>query len=92
MFSKNLRYYRLKRDLSKKDLAAMIQVTPMSISHYENGERMPSADIIRALAKALGVRALDLFANGDEKLEFVHGEFRKPRISRLCSRNSSMLP
>lgn len=77
MFCKNLRYYRLKNNLSKKELASMIQVTPMSISHYESGERKPSMDVIRALAKALNVKVSDFLANRDENLVFSHGEFRK---------------
>ena len=77
MLSKNLRYYRLKNNLSKKELASLIQVTPMSISHYENGERKPSMDVIKALAKVLNVKVSDFLANRDENLMFVHGEFRK---------------
>lgn len=37
MFSKNLKYYRLKKNMSKKELASLVQVTPMAISYYENG-------------------------------------------------------
>lgn len=77
MLSKNLRYYRLKNNLSMKELASMIQVTPMAISHYENGERKPSMDVILALAKALNVKVSDFLANRDENLVFSHGEFRK---------------
>ena len=52
MFSKNLKYYRLKNKLSKKALAEMIKVTPMTITHYENGDRMPTAENLNALAGA----------------------------------------
>lgn len=37
MFSKNLKYYRLKNNLSKKKLAEKIGITSMAISHYEKG-------------------------------------------------------
>lgn len=77
MLSKNIRYYRLKNNLSKKELAALIQVTPMAISHYEKGERKPSMDIIQALAKVLNVKVSDFIANRDENLVFAHGEFRR---------------
>lgn len=77
MLSKNLRYYRLKNNLSKKELASLIQVTPMAISHYENGERKPSMDVIKALAKVLNVKVSDFLAARDENLAFTHGEFRK---------------
>ena len=41
MFSKNLKYYRLKNNMSMKELASSIGVTPMTISYYESGERRP---------------------------------------------------
>lgn len=77
MFNKNLRYYRLKNNMTKKELASEVNVTPMAISHYENGERFPNMDIIKALANALNVKVSDFLRSRDEKLSFVHGEFRK---------------
>ena len=77
MFNKNLTYYRLKKNLSKKELASLVSISPMAITHYENGERKPDMNIIKALAKALDVRVADFLNNRSENLVFVHGEFRK---------------
>ena len=77
MFSKNLKYYRLKNKLSKKALAEMIQVTPMTITHYENGDRMPSAENLNALAGALGIKVSDFLSVRNGNPSFRHGEFRK---------------
>ena len=44
MFNKNLKYYRLKKNMSKKELASLIGVTPMAITYYESGERKPNMD------------------------------------------------
>lgn len=77
MFSKNLKYYRLKKNMSKKDLASLVQVTPMAIGYYESGERKPGMDVIKALAKVLDVKISDFLSNRNENLVFVHGEFRK---------------
>lgn len=77
MFGKNLKYYRLKKDLSMKSLASMVQVSPTAIRDYESGKRKPSMDVIQALAKALDVKVSDFLANRDEALVFTHGEFRK---------------
>lgn len=77
MFNKNLKYYRLKKNLSKKELASLVNVTPMAISNYENGDRKPGMDIIKALAKALDVKVSDFLSNRNENLIFAHGEFRK---------------
>ena len=77
MFSKNLKFYRLKNNLSKKELASLINVSSMAISNYENGKRMPDMDIIKALANALNVRVSDFLMRRDDELRFNHGDFRK---------------
>ena len=70
MFGKNLRYYRLRNSMTKKKLAEK------SGLNYENGDRMPSMDILKRLASALGVRVSDFLAARNENLVFKHGEFR----------------
>lgn len=77
MFSKNLRYYRLKNHLSKKALADKVNISPMSVTNYENGSRKPNMETMRALAAVLGVRVSDFLAVRNEKLVIAHGEFRK---------------
>ena len=77
MFGNNLKYYRLKNNMSMKALADLVHVSPMSISNYENEERKPDMQTIKALAKALNVRVTDFLANRDADLVFCHGEFRK---------------
>ncbi len=77
MFGKNLKYYRLKNNMSMSELAKIVNVSPMAISYYEKGERKPNMDIIKALAKALGVRVTDFLASRDQNLVFSHAEFRK---------------
>lgn len=77
MFGKNLKYYRLKNNMSMKDLADLVHISSMSISFYEKEERKPNMDIIKALAKALHIRVTDFLANRDQNLVFCHEEFRK---------------
>ncbi|MDO4339924.1 MAG: XRE family transcriptional regulator [Eubacteriales bacterium] len=77
MLNKNLKYYRLKRQMSKKELASQIGVTPMAVTHYESGERKPDMKTIKAMAKVLGVKAADFLTNRNENLVFAHAEFRK---------------
>ena len=77
MFGKNLKYYRLKKNMTKKALADAIDVTPMAITNYENDDRQPSMDIIKALAKALGIKVTDFLASNSTELQFSHGKFRK---------------
>lgn len=77
MLGKNLKYYRLKNNMSMKELADLVEISPMAISYYEKEERRPDMKIIKALAEALHVRVTDFLANRDNTLEFCHGEFRK---------------
>lgn len=77
MFSKNLRYYRLKCNMTRKELAERVHVSPMAISYYESGERRPGMETIKALAEALHVRVTDFLNEWNENLVFSHGEFRK---------------
>lgn len=77
MFNKNLKYYRLKKNMSKKELASLIGITPMAITHYENGERRPNMATIKAMAEALGVKMADFLNRRNENLIFAHVEFCK---------------
>ncbi|MCR4734830.1 MAG: helix-turn-helix domain-containing protein, partial [Treponema sp.] len=77
MFNKNLKYYRLKKNMSKKDLAEACGVTPMAITNYEQGTRRPEIEIINKMAKALDVGVADFIIARNENLMFVHGPFRK---------------
>ncbi len=89
MFGKSLRYYRLKNNFSKRQLAAMVHVTLMSTTHYEQGTRMPSMEIIEALAEALHVRVSDFLAIPNENLVFAHGPF--PKGCKLTKRQKDYL-
>lgn len=77
MFCKNLRYYRLKKSMTKKILAEKCDLTAMAITNYENGSRMPNMDTLKKLAIALDVKVSDFLAVRNNNLVFVHGEFRK---------------
>ncbi|MGI6113718.1 MAG: helix-turn-helix domain-containing protein [Mahellales bacterium] len=77
MFSKNLKYYRLKNSMTKRELAKQLSITPMAISNYENGKRKPDMELLKKMANVLGVRVSDFLAVRNENLVFCHGEFRK---------------
>ena len=77
MLGKNIKYYRLKKNMSMKSLAAACGVTPMTISNYENGNRKPDIEMINKLAEILGVHVVDFLAVRNAGLSFNHKEFRK---------------
>ena len=77
MLGKNLKYYRLKNNMTKRALADAIGVTPMAITNYENGDRNPNMDTLKLLANALNIKVTDFLANTGGELQFCHGKFRK---------------
>jgi len=77
MFEKNLKYYRLKKNMTKKELADACHITPMAITNYENGDRKPDIETINKLADALGVYVVDFLTSRNSNLQFQHCEFRK---------------
>jgi len=74
MFSRNLRYYRLKNALSKKALAARLNLTPAVLSDYENGKRIPDVHLLESLADVLGATVTDFLVVRNDKLTFRHGK------------------
>lgn len=77
MFSKNLKYYRLKKGMTKKELAEQIQASSMSITNYENGNRKPDMEVLKKMAEVLNVRIADFLTVRNDNIAFSHGEFRK---------------
>ncbi len=52
-----IRERRKSLGLSQDDLAEMAGTNQGQVSRYENGEAIPMADVLRALAKSLGCSA-----------------------------------
>lgn len=57
---------RKTRSLSQRQLAALVNVEPNTISMYESGVRKPSTDVIIRLARTLHV-STDYLLLGDRK-------------------------
>lgn len=53
------------RGINQRQLAEKIKVTPQSISYYYNGSRLPDANVLRDIAKALEVSADYLLGMSD---------------------------
>src|SRR5947209_1263976 len=79
-FAKRLERIRTDAGLSQTALAERVGVSQSAISQMESGERRPSFDMVRELAKALGVKPSYLLGEEIENLskeERVH--FRQYR-------------
>lgn len=71
MFEKNLKYYRLKKGLKKKELAQAIGVTPMAVTLYEQGKRRPDMDRIYKICEVLDINMVDLMQGRKKGLKFT---------------------
>ena len=60
-FAETLRKLRAEKGLSQKDLGQLLFVSHSTISHWENGSRLPDTTMIPRLAKCFGVDANTLF-------------------------------
>ncbi len=72
-----------ERGMSQKELAEATNLTPAAVSRYVNGERVPRAITIAALAKALGVKPAAITGTADEQ--------KTDEAIRLIARNASNL-
>ncbi len=65
-FGKKLRELRLKKDLTRQQLADMMYVSPPTISRWETGDRLPDLTTLARLADCLGVHPYELLENAGE--------------------------
>lgn len=71
MLSKKIKELRLKNNLTQKDLADKLFVTPQAVSRWENGDAEPSATTIDAMAKIFNVSVDELFGRAAPKPEVI---------------------
>ena len=65
MISRKIKELRLSHDLTQKDLADYLNLTPKMVSFYELGQRVPPSDIILKLAEKFHVSTDYLLGNED---------------------------
>lgn len=68
VFSKNLKYFRIKENLRQEDLAEKVDLTDKYISDLERAKFSPSLETIEKLAIALNISA-DLLLKEDNNLK-----------------------
>ena len=86
-FGKNLTRLRTKKKLSQNSLATLLQVSPMLISMYERGIRVPRFDMLFRLADLFEVTIDELVGyQGTKKkqsLEIINKIFQRQRDAWL---------
>ena len=64
LFSDNLKQERELAQISRQDMAALLNLTVQAYGHYERGDREPNVDTLRAIAGVLHVSIDSLIGNG----------------------------
>lgn len=54
-FAENLKMYREERDMTQKELAAILRVSPSTVSSWETSSKYPTIDRLYDIARVLGV-------------------------------------
>lgn len=84
-FSENLKYWRIKKGMTKRKIAEMLGCSVQSYAQYENGKRKPKIETIKRFADALGVPVSVLF---DIEHETVQKD--DPNIKKVSCEEYSM--
>ncbi len=62
---KGLKIVRKKKNLNQLKVAMDLNISREALSHYENGKREPSIDMLNKLSKYFNV-SIDYLINGEE--------------------------
>ena len=62
---KGLRLVRKERNLNQLKVAMDLNISREALSHYENGKREPSLDMLNKMSKYFNV-SIDYLINGEE--------------------------
>lgn len=68
MLADNIKIIRRNKGYSQEELAEKIHVTRQTISKWENGQSVPTADLLKAMAEILGVSVSELMDGNAEKI------------------------
>ena len=60
-FGRNVRRIRLEKKLTIEGLATDVELAYSYMGQLQRGERNPTLDVVERIAKALGVKAIELF-------------------------------
>ena len=82
MLGQKIKQLRLDNDITQKELADFLGVTPKAISFYELGQRMPSPEMILKMANKFNVTTD--FLLGNEEIPSQDGYYLDPEASKMA--------
>ena len=56
----NIKRIRKQKNISQKELAHRLNISPQNLAQYESGKRKPKIETVNRIASALGVNIVDL--------------------------------
>lgn len=68
LLGKNVRAYRIYKNLSQEKLAELARLSPLTISKIETGQEWPSSLTLASLCAAMDVRPSRLFIDDEDDL------------------------
>ncbi len=66
---KNITKFRKEKKLTQEELARLINVSPKTISSYENNRNLPNIETLILLSEALNVKIDDILGSKKEELQ-----------------------
>ncbi|MFV0535458.1 MAG: helix-turn-helix domain-containing protein [Cumulibacter sp.] len=78
----DIRAARIAAGMTQSDLARTAHVSQPNLSAYENGRRVPSADVLNRITRALRVRPSERLRHNREKIRSIVAEYKAtdPRV------------
>lgn len=87
-----IKEFRLKRNLTQKELAKLVNVGDTTIANYEKGFRSPKKDTMFDLANAFNVSIDDLFppiqkdsSSNTPQIQTIYDELKPPRKAKVLT-------
>lgn len=84
-FNENLKNERLRKSISQKDLAELIDVAKSTYSLYESGKREPGISTIKKIAKVLNVSADTLLGINQPAPAPLPGDYTPAELEEIKS-------
>lgn len=66
ILGKNIKYHRYRKKLTQEQLAELLETSSNYVGRLERGQHSPSLEKIDKIAKALDIKAFELFLERDD--------------------------
>ena len=85
MLGQRIKQLRQDNDITQKELADFLGVTPKAVSFYELGQRMPSNEMLLKLAQKFRVSTDYLLGNEETATAVEHkGYYTNPEAAQMA--------